>query len=55
MGQEFGRGPFRRDFTINAMALGESEVIDPFGGQKDLENKIIKAVGDQTKDSVKMP
>ena len=36
----------RRDFTINAMALGESEVIDPFGGQKDLENKIIKAVGD---------
>ena len=35
----------RRDFTINAMALGESEVIDPFGGQKDLENKLIRAVG----------
>jgi len=36
----------RRDFTINAMALDETEIIDPFGGQKDLENKIIKAVGD---------
>jgi poly(A) polymerase len=41
----------RRDFTINAMALkifGEKkyELIDPFGGKKDLEKKIIKAVGD---------
>ena len=36
----------RRDFTINSMALDEAEIIDPFGGQKDLENKIIKAVGD---------
>lgn len=37
----------RRDFTINAMGirLDEShfgEIIDPFGGQKDLENKIIR-------------
>jgi len=44
----------RRDFTINAIALkirdrggtGEGQsLIDPFGGQKDLENKIIRAVG----------
>ncbi len=45
----------RRDFTINAMALGlklckkkkESYyLIDPFSGKKDLEKKIIRAVGD---------
>jgi len=44
----------RRDFTINALALeirdrggtGEGQsLIDPFGGQKDLKNKIIRAVG----------
>jgi poly(A) polymerase/tRNA nucleotidyltransferase (CCA-adding enzyme) len=44
----------RRDFTINAIALeirdrggtGEGQsLIDPFGGQKDLKNKIIRAVG----------
>jgi len=40
----------RRDFTINAMALEvldmrRPKVIDPFGGQKDLEDKIIRAVG----------
>jgi len=40
----------RRDFTINAMALlpkdGDYEIIDPFGGQKDLEARLIRAVGD---------
>lgn len=35
----------RRDFTINAMALGEDGVIDPFGGQVDLKNRVIRAVG----------
>lgn len=39
----------RRDFTVNALALDDSKkeikIIDPFKGQKDLENKIIKAVG----------
>jgi poly(A) polymerase/tRNA nucleotidyltransferase (CCA-adding enzyme) len=35
----------RRDFTINAMAMDEEEIIDLFGGQKDLEKKIIQAVG----------
>jgi poly(A) polymerase/tRNA nucleotidyltransferase (CCA-adding enzyme) len=37
----------RRDFTINALAMnGEGEITDLFGGKKDLENKIIRAVGD---------
>ncbi|MEX0649653.1 MAG: HD domain-containing protein [Candidatus Andersenbacteria bacterium] len=35
----------RRDFTINAMAMNETAVIDPFGGQQDLEQKLIRAVG----------
>lgn len=37
----------RRDFTINAMALGpEGEVIDPFGGRADLAAGVIRCVGD---------
>lgn len=38
----------RRDFTINAMALTlkTGELIDPFQGQEDLKNKVIKTVGD---------
>lgn len=53
----------RRDFTINAMALSSSveeglknavvidgmQIIDPFGGLKDLDKKIIRAVGDADK------
>ena len=36
----------RRDFTINSMAYNEKEgLIDLFGGKVDLENKIIKTVG----------
>lgn len=36
----------RRDFTVNAMALSkDGKVIDPFKGQQDLENKLIRAVG----------
>jgi tRNA nucleotidyltransferase (CCA-adding enzyme) len=36
----------RRDFTVNAMAVSaEGEVIDPFQGQEDLKNKIIRTVG----------
>ena len=34
----------RRDFTVNAMAM-DTKIIDPFEGQKDLNNKIIRAVG----------
>lgn len=37
----------RRDFTINAMAYNKHEgLIDLFGGQKDLENGLIRCVGD---------
>ncbi|RJQ36222.1 CCA tRNA nucleotidyltransferase [Candidatus Microgenomates bacterium] len=36
----------RRDFTINAIAYDGKNIIDPYGGQKDLENKLIKSVGD---------
>ena len=45
----------RRDFTVNAIALkirdrggtGEGQsLVDPYGGQEDLKNKIIRAVGD---------
>ncbi len=37
----------RRDFTVNAMAYSPTGgYIDPFGGQKDLENHILRAVGD---------
>ena len=36
----------RRDFTINAMACNEKEgLIDPFGGQTDLQSGIVRAVG----------
>jgi tRNA nucleotidyltransferase (CCA-adding enzyme) len=38
----------RRDFTINAVAYSPSrgEVHDPFGGQKDLGARMVRAVGD---------
>jgi len=38
----------RRDFTVNAIAMDPADlaVIDPFGGQKDLEKKVLRAVGD---------
>ena len=43
----------RRDFTINAIALTqktknkkqETKIIDPYNGQKDLEKRVIQAVG----------
>lgn len=37
----------RRDFTMNAMALGrDGEIIDLFGGQEDLRAGVIRCVGD---------
>ena len=38
----------RRDFTVNAIAYDplKDEIIDPFDGQKDLNAKLLKAVGD---------
>ena len=39
----------RRDFTINAMAYdSEWNLIDPFGGSSDIENGILKSVGNAT-------
>lgn len=38
----------RRDFTINAIALGES-IVDPYGGSGDIKRSLIKAVGDPNK------
>ncbi len=40
----------RRDFTINAIALRQAqgkplEIVDPYGGQDDINNKLIRAVG----------
>ncbi len=37
----------RRDFTVNAMAYNRSRgLVDPFGGREDIENKLLRAVGD---------
>lgn len=37
----------RRDFTVNAMAYNDEEgLVDCFGGKEDLENRIIRCVGD---------
>lgn len=37
----------RRDFTVNAMAYSPTRgFADPFGGQQDLKNKILRAVGE---------
>ena len=37
----------RRDLTINAMAMDETgQVYDPYGGQKDLDQKILRHVSD---------
>lgn len=40
----------RRDFTINAMAYSQEQgLIDAFGGMDDMQNKIIRCVGDPWK------
>ena len=40
----------RRDFTVNAMAYNDTDgIVDLFGGIKDIENKIIRCVGDPDK------
>lgn len=37
----------RRDFTINAIALDEDkgQIVDPYEGQKDIKDKLVRAVG----------
>ena len=51
----------RRDFTMNAMAWSPDHggtIVDPFGGQRDLEARIVRAVGDPderfTEDALRM-
>ena len=37
----------RRDLTINAMSMTfDGDVIDPFGGRRDLQDKVVRFVGD---------
>jgi tRNA nucleotidyltransferase (CCA-adding enzyme) len=40
----------RRDFTVNAMArrLADGELVDPFGGQDDLERRVLRTVSPQS-------
>jgi len=39
----------RRDFSINAIATNGVTFTDPYNGQKDIQNKIVRAVGDPNK------
>ena len=40
----------RRDFTVNAIAYSEKRgITDPFGGQGDIEKKLLRAVGNAEK------
>jgi poly(A) polymerase len=37
----------RRDFSINAMAMtADRRLVDPFGGEKDLERRVLRTVGE---------
>jgi poly(A) polymerase/tRNA nucleotidyltransferase (CCA-adding enzyme) len=37
----------RRDFTVNAMAMSlNGEIVDLFGGEKDIKKRVIRAVGE---------
>jgi len=49
----------RRDFTMNAVVLDENEeVVDLFGGRNDIDNKVIRSIGDPnqrfTEDALRM-
>lgn len=39
----------RRDFTINACAITDTRIIDPFGGRDDIKKRLIRCVGDPEK------
>ncbi len=46
-GQSIEEDLARRDFTIGAIAMdAEGRVIDPYGGQQDIEAGVLRAVGD---------
>ena len=54
--QTFDEDSSRRDLTINAMGMTvDGIVIDPQGGIKDLQNGVIRAVGDPTQRFVEDP
>lgn len=36
----------RRDLTINAIAFGNEEIVDPFNGRQDIKDKILRHVSD---------
>src|SRR4051812_13695830 len=40
----------RRDFTVNAIArrLSDGELVDPFGGQEDLEDRVLRTVSERS-------
>jgi tRNA nucleotidyltransferase (CCA-adding enzyme) len=40
----------RRDFTVNAIArrLADGELVDPFGGQEDLDNRVLRTVSSRS-------
>ena len=44
-GKNLGEDLSRRDFTINAIAFDGQKFNDPYDGRKDLEKKVIRAVG----------
>lgn len=37
----------RRDLTMNAMALEGDKLVDPYGGERDLKNRVLKHVKDE--------
>lgn len=45
-GQSIKEDLARRDFTINAIAYDGERIVDPFQGQNDIKNRLIRAVGD---------
>ncbi|MCH5185275.1 MAG: CCA tRNA nucleotidyltransferase [Oscillospiraceae bacterium] len=45
----------RRDFTINAIACDNNSFTDMYGGRADIENKIIRCVGDAEKNLSEHP
>jgi tRNA nucleotidyltransferase (CCA-adding enzyme) len=40
----------RRDFTVNAIArrLADAELVDPFGGQEDLDDRVLRTVSEHS-------
>jgi tRNA nucleotidyltransferase/poly(A) polymerase len=40
----------RRDFTVNAIArrLADGELVDPFGGEEDLQNRVLRTVSERS-------